>query len=274
MKVLRICVTYAAVFTMTASCGNILEDTANKNSEEAILYAAKRYLAQGDWSNAIAQFSRLTAATLAQTEVLVQRASAYSGRCGLDFLTIADNLNNYSVTSKFFPIVLPFVVTTTSNYADCLTAENLLKTIATAGVVSDPVGKFLMAFNSLAKISSILNFYADTDDDGVVDAGWDPCGGGGLANLPDADLNEIVTGFFLFINNIAGLAVGGSMPDFLTACEGVLGAGNCDIVDTASVTNAERWFLRAAIAETDDNIGFAVRAGDTAAVLATFQCNI
>lgn len=275
-KLFKKWIMYLILFIMPSSCGNILEDTANKNSDAAILYQARMYLSHGDWSNAITEFNSLTAATLAQTDVKIDLASAYSGRCGLDFITISLNLQNFNpVSSQFFAMVLPSVVTTTNTSVDCVTSETILKTIATNGVVNDPVGQFLMAFNSLAKISAILNYYADVDDNGTVDAAWDACGAGGLADLPNADLNEIVTGFFLFIHNIAGLAVGGALgTNMITQCEAALGVGNCATFDTASVSNAERWFMRGSLVETDDKIGLAVRAGNTALNAADPQCQL
>lgn len=252
---------------ITGSCSNIYNDAVNKTSEAGKLYQARMYLNQGNWDSAITYFNLLNPSTLSQPSVLVDRASAYSGRCGLNFLNFADKIQNMG-SNNFMLTLLPLVNTASfTTVQDCITAESLLNSISTSCIVNDSLGQILAAFNSLAKISAILNLYADTDKDGAVDAGWDPCNPGGLADLSNADLDEIVTAFYIFMNNAAGLAVGSGVgASLLATCEAIVGVGNCNKCTVATVTNADRWLVRGMIAEDTDLLGLKIRPGTSTAV--------
>ncbi len=258
------------------SCANIYNDMVDKTTESAKLYQAEMYLSSGQWTAAITQFNLLNATTLATTSVKVDYASAYAGRCGLNFLNMANTLQNQGA-QNLLEALLPAVVTSSiASVQDCVTAETILMTMANANcVVSDPNGALLIAFSSLAKISSILNFYADANKNGTVDAGWDACGGAGLANLPNADLDKIVTAFYIFINNAAGLSVGGGVGvAMLATCEAALGVGNCNKCTAAAVTNNDRWLMRGMIVETTDGIGLKVRGGSSVVNAANPACQL
>lgn len=266
MKKIFILFLVALSFTIT-SCENLYEEMAAHDSDEAILYSARRYLAQGLWTEAISEFARLSTSSLAEPEVIVDRASAYSGRCGLDFLALADSIDNIGTTPFMEFLMTNFVVTSSTNWADCKLAEDLLKTAADSeGIVSTERGQFLMAFNSLAKIGSILNFRADANDNDVVDAGWDPCDGNGTTDLPNAEVSEITTGIVLFYKNLQGFSFGASLTqsiaDMCTAVDGS-GADFCDEIDTSGVDGNHRQLIRGVIRETDDGIGLQINPGDT-----------
>jgi hypothetical protein len=119
-----------------------------------------------------------------------------------------------------------------------------------------------MAFNSLAKIGVILNYYADTNKDLAVDAGWDPCDGNGATDLPATDVNEIGTGLTLFMANIAGLAgVDDITADLQTACAGLGPANFCTITDVSGFNNFHRQGIRGVIREATDGYGLGINAG-------------
>jgi hypothetical protein len=256
---------------VNSSCVNIYEEMSSKDTDDAILYEARKALGSGDWDGAIAEFALLSPATLAETEVVIDRASAYSGRCGLDFLGLAQIILNIDLNTTPIMKVLSdnYHVTTATNTADCVIAENLLKTVADAnGVVSTERGQFLMAFNSLVKIGTILNFYSDTDDNDTPDPGWNACSGTGLVDLPDADAAEIATGIVLFYNNLQnstfGTVLTGPIGTLCTAIQASI-YDFCDQIDTAGITVDHRKLIRSMVTETDDKIGLQVKLGGTAA---------
>lgn len=252
-----------------SSCDNLYEEMASKDSEEAILYAARMALSSGDWDEAISQFARLSTSTLAETDVVVDRASAYAGRCGLDFLNLADLIDNIGTTPLLKLLMDNFPTTVSTNLADCKLAEDLLKTVAdTNGVVSTERGRFLMAFSSLAKIGVILNYRADADDDQNVDAGWDPCDGNGATDLPQNDVSEIGTAIVLFYKNLQGFSYGADLTqqidDICTAIDGTP-YDFCDEIDISGITDTHRQLIRGIIRDTDDGIGLSISPGGVVA---------
>lgn len=255
------------IFLFLSSCSNVLEDMSAgaKNTEAAILYSARMHLAQGSWDDALSDFARLAPATLAQPEVLVDHASAYSGRCGLDFLDLASHINDIGSAHLMTMLMKLKNVTSTSHWVDCKAAETLLKNIMdpTTKVVATERGQFLMAFNSLAKIGAILNYRADTNKDGTPDPAWDPCDAGtGPTDLPLNEVNEIATGLNLFYNNLKGSSYGGSIVGPMTTIcsSGYVPIGFCQITEVTDPTldNTVRAIVRALVVETTDGIGLSL----------------
>ncbi|MES2767983.1 MAG: hypothetical protein V4596_02465 [Bdellovibrionota bacterium] len=259
---------------LSTSCKNAFEEMSSKDSEAAILYSARQHLSAGRWTEALSEFEKLPAATLAETEVVVDRASAYSGRCGLDFLGLSDLIENIGTTPLMELLMTNFPATSAANYADCKLAEDLLKTVAdTSGVVSTEDGRFLMAFNALAKIGVILNFRADADENDAVDAGWDPCDGNGATDLPAAEVSEVGTGIVLFYKNLQGFSFGSDITSEIEAiCTDPMVDGSpvdfCDEEDATAYTNAYRQLIRGFIRDDTDGIGLAIDAGQGVAVSA------
>jgi hypothetical protein len=259
---------------VTSSCKNFYEEMSATDTDAAILYSARMSLASGDWDTAISEFAKLSATTLAQTEVVIDRASAYSGRCGLDFLGLADAIQNMGATPLLQMLSNNFVVTTAASTADCIIAENLLKTIADVnGVVATERGQFLMAFSSLAKVGTILNFYSDTNDDGTADdvpvtaTKWDACSmATGLTDIPNADIAEITTGLVLFYKNLQGTSFGAAITAKMTAaCAAAVAPYDfCNDITTASVTPEHRQMTRALVVETGAGIGLVINGGGPA----------
>ena len=269
LKVIKLFLTLLVMGFLSSSCENIYEEAASKDSDEAILYSARLSLATGDWDAAITEFSSLSATALARPEVIVDYASAYSGRCGLDFLELADLIENIGTTPLMELLMTNFPATDATNFDDCKAAEDLLKQTADVnGVASSEDGRFLMAFNSLAKIGAILNFRADSDDNSTVDAGWDPCDGNGATDLPQNDVSEIGTAIVLFYKNLEGFSFGSDLTSaIVTICDAIDGspADFCDETDISTIDANHRQVIRGMIRETDDGIGLEIAAGDSAA---------
>lgn len=254
---------------LSSSCENAFEEMASKDSEAAILHAARMHLAEGAWGEALDEFAKLSAATLAETEVVVDRASAYSGRCGLDFLNLADMIENIGSNSLMQLLMENFPASSAANFTDCKLAEDLLKTVAdTNGVVETEKGQFLMAFNALTKIGVILSHRGDSDDDGIVNAGWDPCDDiTGPTDLPNADLNEIATGIVLFYKNLENFSFGSGLTseidNLCTAIDGTP-ADFCDEENVTDITATHRIMIRSVVVESDDGIGLSILPGGMA----------
>ena len=238
------------------SCGNVLEDTGNKDTKEAIFYDAQTKLNARQYSAAIDLLESLGSDFLAQPDVAVIYASAYSGRCGLDAVNLATSLSSFSSSgSIFLPIMNLFLNGTDSKISDCETSEGILKNLGdeTARTADE---NLLMGFSSFAKIGTILSRFADTDGDGAVDPGFQYCD---LNALPDDAVREIGTGVALAITSVT--AVGGdlssnaliSVTDF-SQLDPQLNIF-CTATDKTAFTVPEVAVLRAVIGSTNQGIG-------------------
>jgi len=260
----------AAIISLSSSCANVFDSLADKTTDDAILESARLHLASGDWTNAISDFAKLSSTALADPDVVTDYASAYAGRCGLDFLTLATVIQNYqnapATQPNFLQLIMRMIsASTAAQYNDCISAETKLKTIATAGVVSTQKGRYLMAFSSLAKIGAILNFRADADKDGNVDASWDPCdASNGDTYLPQAEVAEIMTGLVLFYQNLKNESYASAIVSPIgTICTSINGQPYdfCAQTTTAGSTQPRRQLIRGIVRETDLGIGLKIKAG-------------
>ena len=175
----------------TSACENILEDSAKTNTDEALFFEAKKLLNDADYTGAIVQFERMSASYLASREVVPHYASAYAGRCGLSYLGFVESLGSIGTTKLFRFLMNTYPGSVASQVTDCMTAESIMLT-----AVSDPALRtvdenLLVTFTSFTKIGTILNTYADTDNDGSPDGGFDACNAGSLA---EADARQVATG--------------------------------------------------------------------------------
>ena len=79
------------------SCGkNVLEQFADKGTDDAIYYSAQQEMNARNYSAAITTLGTLSAAYLSQRTIQFTLASAYAGRCGLDFIPLANALTSMS----------------------------------------------------------------------------------------------------------------------------------------------------------------------------------
>lgn len=248
---------------LLVSCGNIYENLGSKDSVEATLYRAQRFLAEGEWTKAIQEFEKLTEETLLIPSVTVEYASAYSGRCGLDFLNMASEIHNIGSKKIFGFLLKTFPASSIDKFDDCKQAEDILKLISDSdGVAPNEKSQYLMAFNSLAKIGVILSYYADSNGDGTVDAGWDPCGGTGALDLPPSDINEIGTGLTLFMANVSGLSgIDNIFSGLETICTALGPVGFCSLVDVSDFTDLHRRGIRGVVRDDTDGIGLGINTG-------------
>lgn len=261
---------------LALGCANIFSEMADKTTYKARLYEARKKLGSGDWDAAIEQIELMSSEHQALREVVTLKASAYAGKCGLNFIEIAEAMQNGGASSMMSILLTGYTGKVLANVAHCITAEDLLKTIGDH-TVRNTEENLLMAFVALTKMGAVLNALGDADADGSVDAGWNPCDGSGATDLPDdatpankADATELATGFGLFITSIVAAgaqdAAGQVFTDLNTFCAA---AGNpCTVVNRADVTATQRRGVRALVVENTDGIGLGIEACDTATCFA------
>ena len=207
----------------TCTGSNVLSEFAKKDTNEALLKAAKIHINKSEWSEAIARFGEMTSDYLAQREVKVIEASAYGGRCGLNLVNLAEGLSGTLTSLLFRFLMQQYPGATTTNRDDCVTAETILKSIDTNAANRTTDENLLMIFISFAKIGVTLSAHADSVlVDGAPDAGWNSCTNN-ASNFPDASVREVGTGIALALTSLSAISssstiASGQLTNFTDVC--------------------------------------------------------
>ena len=221
------------------SCKNAFDEGSKKNSNEGYYFDAQQLIDKRDYTGAITKLNALTPAFKARRDVVATTASAYAGRCGLDFLSLAKSISD-NPSLRIFPVLLlNFSASTTGSITDCSQAETLMRTLAPADdftqLTRDEAA--FLAMVSLSKIGSIMGTYADLDKNAVADPGFDSCN---TTQLPDARARDTAVSLNLAAAalNASGTTVGGStFSNLNTACASFpAGTSPCGIYDPNALT--------------------------------------
>ena len=238
---------------VTLSCSkNFYDELADKEDEDALFFDAKAALDEQNYSQAITLINSLSDDYKTGRDVKFTLASAYAGRCGLNFIDLAENLGSAGATGLFGLLMQAFPGSTDAAITDCIAAEDTIESVATDPGVRTVDENLLMAFISLTKIGVVVNRYADTNDDGSPDGGFDHCSN---TDFPEADVRQVGTGFSHAVLSLtaAGTSVGG---DSLTALTDVCAADPnlatlCTITDPAVFDANAVKGIRAAVAANE-----------------------
>ena len=136
-----------------------------------------------------------------------------------------------------------------SQVDDCIESQRLLVS-ASASASSRTVDEnLLLSFVSLTKLGAILSAFADQDEDGEPDAGWNHCQ---EADFPEAYVREIGVGLAFFLESFAAAGTdiaGGTLGDLEEACsQHPLLTDACSKTDPASYSADEVKVLRSLVA--------------------------
>lgn len=187
------------------SCSvNVLETFADKNTNEAYYVDALKLLNDGYYTEALEKINLMTGSYAASRKVLRLKADAYGGLCGINFLSFVEAFAGLSGT------LLPFLMSTyrtgTLTNADaCKEAEDIIESIAASADRTNDEHVRMMVIG-FAKIGNILGHYADTNDDGTADAGYNVCLDVGGTDISDAYAREVGTGITLAMDALTRLA--------------------------------------------------------------------
>ncbi len=235
----------AFLLTVNVSCSvNILENFADKTSNEALLTEAKILVNKGFYSQALAKMNLMTVSFQADRGVVALKAQAHAGICGLNFFDFVLALKDLG-TQRIFPFLLGAFRSgaDTTRIDACVTAENLIKSLGAVGARSRDEN-LLMLLVSFTKIAQVLSYYADADQDGTATISYDICAAGGArtaaAAMPDADVGEVGTGLTLAMESLS--AISGSID---------LGSGTLDSVTTACSSLTAQYNFCSKIVKTD-----------------------
>lgn len=240
--------------SLLTACPNSFSEFANRTSDEALLFQAEQYADARDWDNAITTIGRMSSGGLAERTTKYALASYYAGRCGLDLLELADALTGLSTTDLFPLLLSEFSGLTTTDLADCETAEDTILSISTSYSSLTTDENLLLAFIEFVKIGAVLgsNANIDADENGTYDGDyWDDTNavdicdeaGGGRNDVTDAEINKIITGVMIAYNALtaSGSDIASDLGSVGSICTTL---GGCNIQETADVTNAQRLIVR------------------------------
>jgi hypothetical protein len=244
-----------AVLIPNLSCSvNALEGFSDKYSNDALFVDAKMQINKGNFDSALSKISDMSPDFQARREVRMLAASAYGGKCGINFLEVVTGLTDLG-TTRLFPFLLDqFRGGSPATIDACLAAENIIESIGAVGARNTDENLFL-AIVSLAKMGKVLSYYLDADQDGTTETFGtvDPClrargartGGPFDGDFFPADLREFGSGLTLFLQNISALAGqidlgSGSVTDVTAACADLAGINPsydfCSVTDPAAFT--------------------------------------
>ena len=247
-------------FIVTGCSVNILNEFGDATTDKALLFDAQMLIDDGDWTGAINKFADMSTDFRASRDVRVLEASAYAGRCGLDFLEMIDLLANLGATKLFLQLMTDYPGSDAQDISDCVQAETLLKTIDPDATDRTTDENFLMTFVEFAKIGAILSTYADANlPYGTTEwVSGDACL---VGKLSDANANEVGVAIANAIASLTEIAatstVGGTqLTDFTTFCTAIsttpgLGASYnfCTALNTTDMTANMRTAVRSIIQE-------------------------
>lgn len=265
-------VTAVALSNVTCSV-NILENFADKNTNNAYIVDATKLINSGDYDAALEKLNLITGAAANDRKVKSLKASAYAGKCGLVFLPFVEALAAMG-TTRLFPFLNSAfrAGTTTTKIDSCTTAEGLIESIGTtAERTSDE--NMLLVLVAFAKMGNILSYYADEADglqDGTVGGAYNVCTIGGArtlgGNIPSVDIDELVWSTVSAINNITAVTADvdlgdASLASISSACSSLPLAYNfCSITSRSDITADFRKGMRSLLIE-NSAVGLGLSAG-------------
>lgn len=243
------------ILVFCISCSeNLFDEIADKDTNEAKYFQAKQEINQRQFSTAISTLLTIDANFLADRERVPVHASAYAGFCGLDFLTLLNNMQNSGSGTVFTTLMTAFPGAVEASALACVEAETIMENIGDESA-RDANENLFMAFNGLAKIGAILSFLADQDNDGVADATFDQCDAG---DFPEPWVREL--GASIAVTILSLTAVGTSYVDDALADVNALCALDaqlavfCTATDPSAFTAPQIQAMRYAIGSTNFGI--------------------
>ena len=162
---------------LPSGCKNAFEEASTKNTNEAYLFDAKRAIDAQNYTLALEKLLALTPDFQQRRDVISTTASAYAGRCGLNFLKLAQALTDHPDDNLFKTLTSAFRNATTGSIEDCSLAEAKMRSLGTGldfSTLSADENVFL-AIVAFSKIGAIFGTYADVDNDGLTDSTFNAC---------------------------------------------------------------------------------------------------
>lgn len=223
---------------------NTFIGSADKNSDDALMYEARQKVNDGDYDGALEVIANLSTSRRQSHEGRVLEATALSGKCGLDFIKLAKDIVDGIDANQLFKVLGANMRAATS-YDYCAQAETVLLGTQASEMTSDD--QIFLVFLEFAKLGAILAASGAIDANGSVVPTYDSC-----TDLDDDATGHIGTAITIAINAIAasGISVAGSTTEVVKQlCDAIdtlpIPGGNpCGITDPTAFTHEQKVVIR------------------------------
>lgn len=246
------------------SCSNVFRGLSKQDSDAALYEDALKSMNALDWDTALSKFSSISSDFRSQTRVRENYAGALAGKCGLNFMTYLNRLSTSSPGGSvtFLMWLMNAFTQTSINPSYCRLAENEIRALGATPALRTSGQNLFMIFLSFVKIGTTLRNRADIDStanlgDGSTDASFNACSSSPTSNpavLSDTEVQEVITGIALAIENSASLPSGSGIGPDLNSLGALCGAA-CNKTDTSQITAPEITSMRNLLASTVNTFG-------------------
>ena len=250
------------ILVCTGCNQNLFDEITDKDTDVARFFQAKQEINKKNFTEAIDLMDQLEPDFLNDRERLSVYASAYAGRCGLDFLGLFTSVRE-GVRGSLLGVLMGAFKESSKRgiggHEDCTKAVQILEGLGDENL-RDGNENLLIAFISFARIGSILDAFADEDNDGAVDTDFNQCVND-EENLPEAQVREIGASFATALLSLGALGTNyatGATDSIESLCNtgGAISLSTlCTKTDPAAFTPEEVRALRYMIGSRDLGIG-------------------
>ena len=166
-------------------CGNWFYPFIEHKTDESRMYQAKRHLEEGEYQSCLKMLNSLEGSS---NESHFMSAKCHAGLCGLDFLKLAENLDQQEESRTLFETLLYYQ----KDFHDeqephCMESTQSILRLHKEARQRNTGHNLLMLYVNLAHIGGILSLLADKDNDGEVDKEknkkWNPCNSSANPNV-------------------------------------------------------------------------------------------
>lgn len=253
---------------LLSSCSNVLKDVASNDKDTELLIEAKANINALSYQAAIDTLTlKVSAGSKTKIEFRETLASAYAGKCGLNFATFVNSLSTASAGSAFTLVLKPFVGLVVDP-ASCVLALNTMELIGTTQTRTTNQNAFtsIVGMSLMGTQTQVSADKVPVNGDGVADQN--------LCALSDAVIDNIIIGFGFMSKNFSALSTAQlgsssqtSINDSITQCTAVAGA-TCQITNPADITAPVRDTMRDLLNTIEYGLGNVVTAGNPVAIAA------
>lgn len=252
-----------------SNCSNAFKDLASSDKDTELLIEAKANINSFSYTNAITILTtQVSLSSQAKTEFRETLASAYAGKCGLNFANFVNSLATSPPGGSAFNLVMKPFVGLDIDPASCLLSLNTMQLIGDTAVRNTNQNAFVSVvgmslMGTQTRTSADIN---PLNGDGVVDQN--------LCTLADPIIDNIILGFGFMSKNFSALStaqVGAgtqtSINDSISQCLAVAGT-TCQITNAADITPAVRNTMRDLLNTVEYGLGTVVTGGNPIAIAA------
>lgn len=241
-----------ALLFFSVACSNVLDGMSDKTTDEALLEDARKAMNSQDWDLAIEKFDELSDAKKAEHATIEKWATAYAGKCGLNFVGYFEDLADAALSgTTFFKFLMNAWTGSTIYPTYCTLAQLKMEEISDSPLRRTSEQNLFMAVLGMVKVGVFLRTNLDrngTDNLGDGTAELDSCVND-AANLSNEQLDQVITGYGLIQANLTYLTavmtntdITGAIDDVDAECNTAPGA--CGLTDPADITDGDRSTFR------------------------------